>query len=40
MAELDGVAVGTAVVTAFDESAWISMVLVEKAIRGRGVGKV
>lgn len=39
VAELDGVAVGTAVVTAFEAVAWISMVLVEQEFRGRGVGK-
>lgn len=39
VAELDGVAVGTTVMTAFDVVAWISMVLVEKDVRGRGVGK-
>ena len=39
IAELDGVAVGTTVVTAFDAVAWISMVLVEQSFRGRGVGK-
>lgn len=39
VAELDGVAVGTAVVTAFESVAWISMVLVEQEYRGRGIGK-
>lgn len=39
VAELAGVAVGTAVVTAFGAVAWISMVLVEQTFRGRGVGK-
>ncbi|MBC7856748.1 MAG: GNAT family N-acetyltransferase [Pirellulaceae bacterium] len=39
VAELDGVAVGTAVVTAFEAVALISMVLVEQEHRGRGVGK-
>lgn len=39
VAELDDVGVGTAVVTAFDAVAWISMVLVEQSVRGRGVGK-
>ena len=39
VAELDGVTVGTAVVTAFEGVAWISMVLVEQEFRGRGVGK-
>lgn len=39
VAELAGVAVGTAVVTAFGAVAWISMVLVEQNVRGRGVGK-
>ncbi|MFN0018856.1 MAG: GNAT family N-acetyltransferase [Pirellulaceae bacterium] len=39
VAELDGVAVGTTVVTAFESVAWISMVLVEQSVRGRGIGK-
>lgn len=39
VAELDGVAVGTAVATAFGSVGWISMVLVEQSIRGRGIGK-
>ncbi len=39
VAELEDVAVGTAVVTAFGAVAWISMVLVEERSRGRGVGK-
>jgi GNAT superfamily N-acetyltransferase len=39
VAELDGVAAGTAVVTPFRAVAWISMVLVEKSVRGRGVGR-
>jgi GNAT superfamily N-acetyltransferase len=39
VAELGGVAVATTVVTAFDAVAWISMVLVEEKVRGRGVGK-
>lgn len=39
VAELDGVAVGTAVVTGFEKVAWVSMVLVEQSVRGRGIGK-
>ncbi len=39
MAELDGVAAGTTVVTVFEAVAWISMVLVEREFRGRGMGK-
>jgi GNAT superfamily N-acetyltransferase len=39
VAELDGVAVGTTVVTAFERVAWVSMVLVEQEFRGRGIGK-
>lgn len=39
VAELDGVAVGTAVVTSFESVAWISLVLVEQSFRGRGIGK-
>lgn len=39
VAELDAAAVGTAVVTTFESVAWISMVLVEQSIRGRGIGK-
>jgi GNAT superfamily N-acetyltransferase len=39
VAELEGVAVGTTVATAFGGIAWISMVLVEQKFRGRGVGK-
>ena len=39
VAEADGVAVATTVLTAFDTVAWISMVLVEERSRGRGVGK-
>ncbi len=39
VAELDGVAVGTGAVTAFESVAWISMVLVEQSVRGRGIGK-
>jgi GNAT superfamily N-acetyltransferase len=39
VAELDGVAVGTTVVTAFGAVAWISLVLVEERARGHGVGK-
>jgi predicted N-acetyltransferase YhbS len=39
VAELNGVAVGTTVVTTFDTVAWISMVLVEQSFWGRGVGK-
>lgn len=39
VAEVDGVAVGTAIVTMFDGLAWISMVLVDEKFRSRGVGK-
>lgn len=39
VAELDGVAVGTTVVTAFESVAWVSMVLVVQSVRGRGIGK-
>ncbi len=39
VAEQDGAAVGTAVVTTFESVAWISMVLVEQSVRGRGIGK-
>jgi GNAT superfamily N-acetyltransferase len=40
VAELDGVPVGTAVGCVFGNVAWIAMVLVEAAVRGRGIGKV
>jgi ribosomal protein S18 acetylase RimI-like enzyme len=36
--ELDGVAIGTTVTCIFDDVAWIAMVLVDKAMRGRGFG--
>ena len=38
VAEWDGQPVGTACVTRFDTIAWISMVLVDAAHRGRGIG--
>ena len=38
VAELDGVAVGTAVGCVFGDVAWIAMVLVDLAARARGVG--
>jgi GNAT superfamily N-acetyltransferase len=38
VAEFDGQPVGTTCVTVFDSIAWISMVLVEKSVRGRGIG--
>ena len=38
VAEWDGQPVGTACVTRFDTVAWISMVLVDAAQRGRGIG--
>ncbi len=38
VAEWDGQAVGTTGVTRFDTIAWISMVLVDPAYRGRGIG--
>lgn len=39
VAELDGVAVATAVACIFGSVAWIAMVLVEESVRGRGIGK-
>ena len=39
VAELDGVAVGTAVACLFGKVAWIAMVLVDASVRGRGIGK-
>ena len=38
LAEVDGQPAGTAVAVAFGPIAWISMVLVDEAQRGRGVG--
>jgi GNAT superfamily N-acetyltransferase len=38
VAELDGVAVGTTVAFLFGPVAWVAMVLVDEAVRGRGVG--
>jgi len=38
VAEMDAVPVGTTVVCIFNEIAWIAMVLVDTAVRGRGVG--
>ena len=38
LAELDGLAVGTTVTCTFDDVAWIAMVLVDTAVRGRGIG--
>ena len=38
VAECDGQPVGTTCVTRFDTIAWISMVLVDAAHRGRGIG--
>ena len=40
VAELEGRVVGTAVTTVYDEAvAWIAMVLVDPAERGRGIGR-
>ena len=39
VAELDGVAVGTTVTCIFGSVAWIAAVLVDDAVRGRGVGR-
>jgi predicted N-acetyltransferase YhbS len=39
VAELDGRGVGTTVTSVLGRVAWIAMVLVDEAIRGRGVGK-
>src|SRR5687767_2893594 len=36
--EFDGIAVGTTVACVFDDVAWIAMVLVDTAARGRGTG--
>jgi ribosomal protein S18 acetylase RimI-like enzyme len=38
VAELDGVAVGTTTTCGFGRVWWIAMVLVDEAVRGRGVG--
>jgi GNAT superfamily N-acetyltransferase len=38
VAELDGVPVGTTTTCIFDDVAWVAMVLVDKEMRGRGVG--
>jgi GNAT superfamily N-acetyltransferase len=38
VAELDGKAVGTTVTFVFGRVAWVAMVLVDEAVRGRGVG--
>ena len=38
VAELDGCSVGTTTTCIFDNVAWIAMVLVDKDVRGRGVG--
>jgi GNAT superfamily N-acetyltransferase len=38
VAELDGCPVGTTTTCVFDKVAWIAMVLVDKEVRGRGVG--
>ena len=38
VAEYDGTPVGTTTTCIFDSVAWIAMVLVEEAVRGRGVG--
>src|SRR5439155_20889733 len=39
VAEFDAVAVGTTTTCIFGTVAWIAMVLVDSAMRGRGVGK-
>jgi ribosomal protein S18 acetylase RimI-like enzyme len=39
VAEVDGAPVGTAVGCIFGSVAWIAMVLVDVAVRGRGIGK-
>lgn len=39
VAELNGLAAGTAVACIFDKIAWIAMVLVDASVRGRGIGK-
>jgi predicted N-acetyltransferase YhbS len=38
VAELDGAAVGTTVTFIFESVAWVAMVLVDEAVRGRGIG--
>src|SRR5262245_45326262 len=38
VAELDGAAVGTTTTCTFGPVAWVAMVLVDTAVRGRGVG--
>lgn len=38
VAELDGTSVGTTTTCIFDGVAWIAMVLVDKDVRGRGIG--
>lgn len=38
VAELDGTSVGTTTTCLFDDVAWIAMVLVDKTVRGRGIG--
>jgi len=38
VAEIDGQGVGTACACVFGDIAWISMVLVDKAVRGQGIG--
>jgi GNAT superfamily N-acetyltransferase len=39
VAELDGTAVGTTTTCVFGDVAWVAMVLVDAAVRGRGVGR-
>jgi len=38
VAEMDGSPLGTTTTCVFDSVAWIAMVLVEKSVRGRGIG--
>jgi GNAT superfamily N-acetyltransferase len=38
VADMDGASVGTTTTCIFDGVAWIAMVLVDKAVRGRGIG--
>ena len=38
VAELDGIAVGTTTTCIFGPVAWVAMVLVDEAVRGRGIG--
>src|SRR5437764_6600293 len=38
VAELDGQPVGTAATSLFGSVAWIALVLVDNAVRGRGIG--